>query len=208
MAAHHDVVWQNYAISMADRVHLLEQSPFVLWFTGLPGAGKTTLANAMAKRLHDMQRHAYVLDGDNLRHGLNRDLGFSVGDRRENVRRTAEVANLMFDSGLITLVACISPFKAEREFARNLFPAGQFVEVFVDTPQAVCEQRDQKGLYRRARAGELSNFTGIDSPFERPESPELIIDASECSPAECADSITDYVVDRGLLAADWTPQGR
>ncbi len=207
MAAHHDVVWQNYAISMADRAHLLNQSPFVLWFTGLPGAGKTTLANAMAKRLHDMQRHAYVLDGDNLRHGLNRDLGFSIEDRRENVRRTAEVANLVYDSGLITLVACISPFKVERGFARSLFPIGHFIEVFVDTPQAICEQRDQKGLYRRARAGELSNFTGIDSPFERPEAPELIIDASECNPAQCADVITGYVINHGLLVEDWTSSG-
>ncbi|MCY4417816.1 MAG: adenylyl-sulfate kinase [Chloroflexi bacterium] len=207
MAINHDVVWQNYAISMADRAHLLNQSPFVLWFTGLPGAGKTTLANVMAKRLHDLCRHAYVLDGDNLRHGLNKDLGFTVKDRRENVRRTAEVANLIYDSGLITLVACISPFTSERDFARSLLPEGRFVEVFVDTPQAICEKRDQKGLYRRARAGELSNFTGIDSPFERPNTSELVVNAGECSPLECADEITSYLVDRGLLVADWTPTG-
>ena len=199
MAVHHDVVWQNYAISMADRVQLLEQSPFVLWFTGLPGAGKTTLANAMAKRLHELRRHAYVLDGDNLRHGLNKDLGFTTDDRRENVRRAAEVANLLYDAGLITLVACISPFAAQREFARNLFPAGRFVEVFVDTPQSICEQRDQKGLYRRARAGEISNFTGIDSPFERPKTPEMTINAATCSPAECSDQITGYLLQRKLL---------
>ena len=208
MALHHNVVWQNYAISMDDRVRLLKQSPFVLWFTGLPGAGKTTLANAMAKRLHDLRHHAYVLDGDNLRHGLNRDLGFTVDDRRENVRRTAEVANLMYDSGLITLVACISPFTAERDFARSLFPPGRFVEVFVDTPQAVCEQRDRKGLYRRARAGELANFTGIDSPFERPKIPELVISADQCSPDDCADRITAYLISRKLLVADWTPGER
>ena len=199
MAINDDVVWQNYAISMADRAHLLNQSPFVLWFTGLPGAGKTTLANVMAKRLHDLCRHTYVLDGDNLRHGLNRDLGFTVEDRQENVRRTAEVASLIYDSGLITLVACISPFTIERDFARGLFPEGSFVEVFVDTPQAICEQRDQKGLYRRARAGELANFTGIDSPFERPVSSELVMHAGERSPLECADDITKYLIGRGLL---------
>ena len=208
MAIHHDVVWQNYAISMADRARLLKQSPFVMWFTGLPGAGKTTLANVMAKRLHDLQRHAYVLDGDNLRHGLNRDLDFTAKDRRENVRRTAEVASLMYDAGLITLVACISPFTVERDFARSLFPEGHFIEVFVDTPQAICEKRDQKGLYRRARAGEISNFTGIDSPFERPETSELTMDTGERSPTECAEKLAAYLFDHELLTGDWTPARR
>ena len=161
--------------------------------------GKTTLANFLAKRLYDKGCHAYVLDGDNLRHGLNRDLDFSEAARHENVRRMAEVAALMYDAGLITLAACISPFQSERDFARNLLPPGRFIEVFVDTPLEVCEQRDNKGLYRRARAGEIANFTGIDSPFERPVSPELVIDTSHRSPDGCVSMIVDYLSQRGLL---------
>ena len=153
MAVQHDVVWQNFAVTSSDRAKLLRQAPFVLWFTGLSGAGKTTLANLVAKRLHDLRYHAYVLDGDNLRHGLNRDLGFTVADRHENVRRMAEVASLIHDSGLIPLAACISPFATEREFARSLFPPGRFVEIFVDAPLELCEQRDSKGRLHRAHYG-------------------------------------------------------
>ncbi len=194
-----NVFWQDYAVARADRTALLHQEPLVLWFTGLSGAGKTTLANFLAKRLYDNGCHAYVLDGDNLRHGLNRDLDFSEAARHENVRRMAEVAALMYDAGLITLAACISPFQSERDFARSLMPPGRFIEVFVDTPLEVCEQRDNKGLYRRARAGEIANFTGIDSPFERPTSPELIIDTSHRSPAGCVNLIMRYLTKRGLL---------
>ena len=194
-----NVFWQDYAVARADRTALLHQEPLVLWFTGLSGAGKTTLANFLAKRLYDKGCHAYVLDGDNLRHGLNRDLDFSEAARHENVRRMAEVAALMYDAGLITLAACISPFLSERDFARSLMPPGKFIEVFVDTPLEVCEQRDNKGLYRRARAGEIANFTGIDSPFERPVNPELVIDTSNRSPDRCVDVITDYLAKRGLL---------
>ena len=194
-----EVFWQDYAVSRNDRTALLNQEPLVLWFTGLSGAGKTTLANCLAKRLYDCGYATYVLDGDNLRHGLNRDLDFSVGARHENVRRMAEVAGLMYDAGLITLAACISPFKAERDFARSLVPAGKFVEVFVDTPLELCEQRDNKGLYRRARAGEISNFTGIDSPFERPEEPEIAINTSGRSPGQCIDTIVDYLFARRLI---------
>ena len=194
-----NVFWQDYAVARADRTALLHQEPLVLWFTGLSGAGKTTLANFLAKRLYDKGCHAYVLDGDNLRHGLNRDLDFSEAARHENVRRMAEVAALMYDAGLITLAACISPFQSERDFARNLLPPGRFIEVFVDTPLEVCEQRDNKGLYRRARAGEIANFTGIDSPFERPVSPELVIDTSDRSPDGCVSMIVDYLSQRGLL---------
>ena len=186
-------------MSRHDRTALLNQEPMVLWFTGLSGAGKTTLANCLAKRLYDFGYATYVLDGDNLRHGLNRDLDFSVMARHENVRRMAEVAGLMYDAGLITLAACISPFKAERDFARSLVPAGKFVEVFVDTPLKLCEQRDNKGLYRRARAGEISNFTGIDSPFERPEEPEIAVNTSGRSPAQCIDTIVDYLSARRLI---------
>ena len=196
-----EVFWQAYAVSRRDRTALLNQEPLVLWFTGLSGAGKTTLANCLAKRLYDCGYATYVLDGDNLRHGLNRDLDFSVAARHENVRRMAEVAGLMYDAGLITLAACISPFKAERDFARSLVPAGRFVEVFVDTPLALCEQRDNKGLYRRARAGEISDFTGIDSPFERPGDPEIAINTSGRTPGECVDTIMDYLSARRLISA-------
>lgn len=194
-----EVFWQDYAVSRRDRTVLLNQEPMVLWFTGLSGAGKTTLANCLAKWLYDRGYATYVLDGDNLRHGLNRDLDFSVAARHENVRRMAEVAGLMYDAGLITLAACISPFKAERDFARSLVPKGKFVEVFVDTPLNLCEQRDNKGLYRRARAGEISNFTGIDSPFERPEEPEIAISTSGRSPGQCIDTIVDYLSARRLI---------
>ncbi len=203
MAIQHDVVWQNFAVTTSDRAKLLKQTPFVIWFTGLSGAGKTTLANLVARQLHDLRYHAYVLDGDNLRHGLNRDLGFTVEDRQENVRRMAEVARLVCDSGLIALAACISPFAAEREFARSLFPDGRFIEVFVDAPLELCEQRDNKGLYRRARAGDITDFTGIDSPFERPVNPELVMDTDRRTPIECMDEIMAYLADRELVA-DWT----
>ncbi len=195
-----NVFWQDYTVARTDRTALLHQEPLVLWLTGLSGAGKTTLANFLAKRLYDDGYHAYVLDGDNLRHGLNRDLDFGEAARRENVRRMAEVAGLMYDAGLITLAACISPFRSERDFARSLLPPGRMVEVFVDTPLEVCEQRDAKGLYRRARAGEITNFTGIDSPFERPEKPELVIDTSERSPEGCAHIMMEYLRRRGLLS--------
>ena len=194
-----EVFWQDYAVSRRDRTALLDQDPLVLWFTGLSGAGKTTLANCLAKRLYDCGYATYVLDGDNLRHGLNRDLDFSVAARHENVRRMAEVAGLMYDAGLITLAACISPFKTERDFARSLVPAGKFVEVFVDTPLSLCEQRDNKGLYRRARAGEIVNFTGIDSPFERPEDPEIAINTTGRSPADCIEAIMEYLSTHRLI---------
>lgn len=196
-----NVFWQDYAVVRADRTALLHQDPMVLWLTGLSGAGKTTLANFLAKRLYDNGYHAYVLDGDNLRHGLNRDLDFSEAARHENVRRMAEVAGLMHDAGLITLAACISPFQSERDFARSLLPPGRFVEVFVDTPLEVCERRDAKGLYRRARAGEITNFTGIDSPFERPANPEITIDNSFLTPEESAAIVLDYLNRHGLLSA-------
>ncbi len=194
-----DVVWQDYAVSVSDRAVLLRQQPVVLWFTGLSGAGKTTVANCLSRQLHEAGFQTYVLDGDNLRHGLNGDLGFNAAARHENVRRLAEVAGLMYDAGLITLAACISPFQADRDFARSRIPGGKFVEVFVDSPLALCESRDQKGLYRRARAGEIPDFTGIDSPYERPETPEIRIDTSAQSPTQCADAIMAYLRGRDLL---------
>jgi adenylyl-sulfate kinase len=177
----------------------MRQQPFVLWFTGLSGAGKTTVANCVARQLHDWGFHTYVLDGDNLRHGLNGDLGFSAGDRKENVRRLAHAASLTYDAGLITVAACISPFQVDRDSARSLLPVGKFIEVFVDTPLYLCEQRDNKGLYRRARAGEITEFTGIDSPYERPEDPEITIDTTDRSPSQCADTVLAFLRGRQLL---------
>ena len=160
---------QALTIDRLARAKALRQKPLCLWFTGLSGSGKSTLANLLEQRLHDMGRHTYLLDGDNVRQGLNRDLGFADADRVENIRRVAEVARLMVDAGLITIVAFISPFRSERQMARDLFDPGEFIEIFVDAPLEVCEQRDPKGLYRKARAGQIKNFTGIDSAYEVPE---------------------------------------
>ena len=180
---------QALTVSRADRAALKRQSPLVLWFTGLSGAGKSTIANRVEQRLFAEGLHTVLLDGDNVRHGLNRDLGFTDADRVENVRRVAEVARLMTDAGLIVLVAFISPFREERRMARERMEPGEFIEVFIDVPIAVAEARDVKGLYAKARAGQLSHFTGIDSPYEAPEAPELRIDAATCSPDEAADRI-------------------
>jgi bifunctional enzyme CysN/CysC len=167
----------------------LGQRPAVLWFTGLSGAGKSTIANLVEKKLHALGRHSYLLDGDNLRHGLNKDLGFTEADRVENIRRVAEVARLMVDAGLIVLTAFISPFRAERDMARSMLDEGEFIEIFVDTPLNIAESRDVKGLYKKARRGELSNFTGIDSPYESPLSPELVVNTVECTADEAADKV-------------------
>jgi bifunctional enzyme CysN/CysC len=165
----------------------------VIWLTGYSGAGKSTIANMVEKQLHAEGRRTYILDGDNVRHGLNKDLGFTEQDRVENIRRVAEVAKLMVDAGLIVFVAFISPFRAERYAARALFPAGEFIEVFVDAPLADTERRDVKGLYKRARAGQLKNFTGIDSPYEPPESPDIHLDMSRVSLEEAAARVADFV---------------
>jgi bifunctional enzyme CysN/CysC len=169
----------------------------VIWFTGLSGAGKSTIAAALEKRLYSLGMHTYVLDGDNVRHGLNRDLGFTDADRVENIRRVAEVARLMADAGLIVLVSFISPFRTERRMARSLMQPGEFVEVFVDAPLEVCETRDPKGLYRKARRQEISNFTGIASPYEPPENPEVHINSAELSAAEAVEVLVKYLQERG-----------
>ena len=184
-----NIHWQALDVSKATRAASKGQRPAVLWFTGLSGAGKSTIANLVEKKLQAMGRHTYILDGDNVRHGLNRDLGFTDADRVENIRRVAEVAKLMADAGLIVLVSFISPFRSERRMARELMPEGEFLEVFVDTPLGVAEQRDVKGLYKKARAGELKNFTGIDSPYEPPEHPEIHVDTTRLSPAEAAELV-------------------
>ena len=183
------------------RARQKQQTPFVLWFTGLSGAGKSTIAGRLDERLSSLGRHTYVLDGDNLRQGLARDLGFSAADRAENIRRVAEVAKLMVDAGLIVIVAFISPFRADREMARGLMQRGEFVEVFVDTPLHVAEQRDPKGLYKRARRGELKQFTGIDSPYEPPDSPEIRVDTTTASPDQAVDQIVSHLTGLGLIQA-------
>ncbi len=184
-----NVHWQALDIGRDAHAALKQQKPAVLWFTGLSGSGKSTIANLVEKRLHALGRHTFLLDGDNVRHGLNKDLGFTEADRIENIRRVGEVAKLMADAGLIVLTAFISPFRAEREMVRAMLPAGEFVEVFVDTPFAEAERRDVKGLYKKARAGLLKNFTGIDSPYERPEAPEVHIDTTTVSPEDAAERI-------------------
>ena len=189
-----NVHWQASDISRDMRANLKNQKPALLWFTGLSGSGKSTIANLVEKRLHRMNRHSFLLDGDNVRHGLNRDLGFTEADRIENIRRVGEVAKLMTDAGLIVITAFISPFRVERDMVRSMLPEGEFIEVFIDTPIAEAERRDVKGLYKKARAGELKNFTGIDSPYEAPETPEIRIDTTTMSPEEAADLIIDRLL--------------
>ncbi len=189
-----NVHWQATDVSREARANLKNQKPALLWFTGLSGSGKSTIANLVEKRLHRMNRHSFLLDGDNVRHGLNRDLGFTEADRIENIRRVGEVAKLMTDAGLVIITAFISPFRVERDMVRSMLPEGEFIEVFIDTPLAEAERRDVKGLYKKARAGQLKNFTGIDSPYEAPESPEIHIDTTVMSPEEAADLIVDRLL--------------
>ena len=193
-----NIHWQATDIHKAARAAQKGQKGRVVWFTGLSGAGKSTIANLVEKRLHALGRHTYLLDGDNVRHGLNKDLGFTEEDRVENIRRVAEVSKLMVDAGLIVLTAFISPFRAERRMAREMLEDGEFVEVYVETPLAVAEQRDVKGLYKKARAGDLKNFTGIDSPYEAPENAELTVDTTTLSPVEAAETIVAWLEAEGL----------
>jgi bifunctional enzyme CysN/CysC len=191
-----NIHWQHTDVTKQSRAALKAQRGQVVWLTGLSGAGKSTIANLVEKRLHALGRHTYLLDGDNVRHGLNKNLGFTEEDRVENIRRVAEVAKLMVDAGLIVLTAFISPFRAERRLAREILEGDEFIEVFVDTPLAVAEQRDVKGLYAKARAGQLKNFTGIDSPYEAPETPELRIDTTTMTPVEAAERIVEWLEGR------------
>ncbi|MGA9421121.1 MAG: sulfate adenylyltransferase subunit CysN [Rhodanobacteraceae bacterium] len=196
----HNIHLQHLDVNKSARARQKGQRPVVLWFTGLSGAGKSTIANLVEKRLFAMGRHSYLLDGDNLRHGLTKDLGFTEADRVENIRRVIEVAKLMVDAGLIVLTAFISPFRSERDMARRSLGDAEFIEIHVDTPLAVAEQRDAKGLYRKARRGELTNFTGIDSPYEAPENPELRVNTANCSAEESAEMVINDLRKRHLIA--------
>ena len=195
-----NILPQAVSIDREARVGLLAQRPAVLWFTGIPGSGKSTIANLVEVRLHAAGCLTYLLDGDNVRHGLCRDLGFSDADRDENIRRAAEVARLMLDAGLIVLVSLISPFRAAREQARALFAPGEFLEIHVDAPLALARQRDPKGLYARAARGEISDFTGIDSPYEPPERPELALDTARLSAGEAAERVLAALAGAGAGA--------
>ena len=196
-----NVVWYNSHIDKKSRAKLKNQKPCILWFTGLSGSGKSTLANALEVKLYELNYHTYMLDGDNIRHGLNRDLGFDNQSRIENIRRIGEVAKLFVDSGIIVLTAFISPFKSDREQVRKIVEEGEFIEIFVDTSIDVCEQRDPKGLYKKARVGEIKNFTGIDSPYETPINPELHLINNEVAIDDNVDIILDYLKVNGYIDA-------
>ena len=186
--------WQTFKLSESDRAKTKEQKPLCLWMTGLSGSGKSTLANALEIKLNALGRHTYILDGDNLRHGLNADLGFTMEARNENVRRAAEVARLMVDAGLIVIVGLISPLRAERDHARSLFEGNQFKEIFLSTSLNECEKRDDKGLYQKARSGDLKDFTGIDSPYEAPEAPEIELNTENLTVEQAVDVIVKAIL--------------
>lgn len=194
-----DVVWHNSTVTHADRAKQKNQKPVVLWFTGLSGSGKSTVANAVESKLLSLGKHSYLLDGDNVRHGLNKDLGFSDQDRVENIRRIGEVAKLFVDSGAIVLTAFISPFIADRTQVRELLSEDQFLEVFIDTPLEVCEQRDPKGLYKKARAGEIKHFTGIDSEYQAPVNAEIHVKTANKSIEECAEQIVSALITKEYI---------
>ena len=188
-----NIHWQAMDVTKESRSLQKSQNPKLIWFTGLSGSGKSSIANILEKKLQSSGKHTITLDGDNVRHGLNRDLGFTKEDRVENIRRVGETSKLMLEAGLICIASFISPFTSERQMVRNLLEEGEFIEVFVDTPLEICEKRDVKGLYAKARAGELPNFTGISSPYESPESPEVRIDTTAMTAEEAADLIIDYI---------------
>ena len=194
-----NIKFQYFALTQTDRANIKHQTPVCLWMTGLSGAGKSTLANALEQELNKKGKHTYILDGDNLRHGLNSDLGFTEIDRNENVRRAAEAAQLMVDAGLIVIVGLISPFKKERDWARSLFKTNEFKEIYISTSLEECEHRDTKGLYEKARRGEVKDFTGIDSPYEAPENPDVMVDTQNKTVEECVHMILQKV---GLVWLD------
>lgn len=194
-----NIIWHQHKISRADRAEAKHQQPCLLWFTGLSGSGKSTIANALDVALYQRGYHTFLLDGDNVRHGLNQDLGFSDAERVENIRRIGEVSKLFADAGLIVLSAFISPFTCDRRMVRKLFPAGEFIEVFMSTPLETCESRDPKGFYSKARSGQIKHFTGIDSPYEIPSHPEITLDTSQLSIEECVENLLQYLKGRNLI---------
>jgi adenylylsulfate kinase len=196
-----DTIWHQASVTRERRQQLNGHRSVVIWFTGLSGSGKSTLSHAVEERLYQMQCRTFVLDGDNVRHGLCGDLGFSEADRGENIRRIGEISKLFVEAGIITLTAFISPFRADRQLARRLFEIGDFIEVYCSSPIDICESRDVKGMYRRARAGEIRHFTGVSAPYEVPESPELVVDTGSLSLEQCTDQIIDFLLKRKILPA-------
>lgn len=194
-----NTVWHPHLVTKAERAGLKKQRACVLWYTGLSGSGKSTIANAVDNLLFQRNCHTYLLDGDNVRHGLNGDLGFSDQDRIENIRRISQVAKLFIDSGLITSTAFISPFSSDRQMARDMVQQGEFIEIYIDTPIDICEQRDPKGLYKKARAGEISDFTGIDSGYDIPLNPEIHVHSANKTIKECAEQIVNYLALNGYI---------
>ena len=194
-----NILWQEYEVTKSDRHALNGHRSCVIWMTGESGSGKSTLANAVSKRLHDMGKRSFVLDGDNIRHGLNKGLGFSEEDRKENIRRISEVAKLFVEAGIITIAAFISPFREDRDRARELFEPDEFIETYVKCPLEVCEERDPKGLYAKVRSGQITSFTGISSPYEEPLSPEITIESAEWTVKESVDAVIDCLLDRGII---------
>ena len=194
-----NVVWHQHDVNKNTRAANLQQKPRVIWLTGFSGSGKSTIANLLEKKLHAQGKHTYLLDGDNVRHGLCGDLGFSDKDRVENIRRISEVAKLFIDAGTIVITAFISPFRTDRDYCRGLLEDGEFVEVYIDTPLAICEQRDPKGLYKKARSGEIKHFTGIDSPYEAPTEPEVHFSYQDESSAQSAERLYQLLLEKGLI---------
>lgn len=194
-----NISWHRHHVGRRERALQKTQSPCLLWFTGLSGSGKSTISNMVDRKLYGHGAHSYLLDGDNVRHGLSKDLGFSNEDRVENIRRVGEVSKLFTDAGLIVISAFISPFRSDRLLVRNLMPEGEFIEVYVDAPLEVCEERDPKGLYKKARRGEIKNFTGIDSEYEPPQTPEIHLETATCSAEECAEKVWDYLIEESYL---------
>ncbi len=197
-----NIVWHDHHVTKEERAGIKGQKPCILWFTGLSGSGKSTVANAVESRLYELKKHTYLLDGDNIRMGLNKGLSFSDEDRIENIRRIGEVSKLFVDAGIIVLTAFISPFQKERDAVRSLVGTGEFIEVFIDTPIAICESRDPKGLYQKARKGEIPNFTGISSPYEVPVKPEVHVRTEEKSIDESAEQVIEYLKQKGYINAE------